>query len=322
MTAPSTRAILEQEVGAVTGTIFNIQRFCTHDGPGIRTTVFVKGCPLRCQWCHNPEGLERDREMAYDPARCIGCRACLQACEHGAHEFLPEGEHLRHAEHCERCGACVETCYAGALEAIGEAKTAQEVVDVVLRDKPFYDNSDGGVTLSGGEPLYQPEFSVAILELCRQGEVATAVETSSLAPWSILERFLPLVDYWMCDVKHMDAPRHRELTGVDNRQILANVRQLCATGAPVMIRLPLIPGLNDDEAGLRALGAFVAELSPSEGLEIMPYHRIGQGKYERIEKEYGLKELPEASDDDVRRAAALLREEGATRLSCQRVQDL
>ena len=322
MTAPRTRSIPEQESSAVTGTIFNIQRFSIHDGPGIRTTVFVKGCPLRCQWCHNPEGLERDREMAYDPARCIGCRACLQACEHQAHEFLPEGEHLRHAEKCEQCGVCVETCYAGALEAIGEAKTAREVVDVVLRDKPFYDNSEGGVTLSGGEPLYQPEFSAAILELCRQGEVATAIETSSLTSWSSLERFLPLVDYWMCDVKHVDAQRHRELTGTDNRQILDNVRQLCASGARVLIRLPLIPGLNDEEEGLRALGAFTAELDPSEGLEVMPYHRIGQGKYERIEKEYGLKELPEASDEDVRRAADLLRAGGVAKLSCQRVQDL
>jgi len=310
------------DIAQIKGSIFNIQRFCTHDGPGIRTTVFVKGCPLYCQWCHNPEGLSRDREMSYDPARCIGCRACLEACEHGAHEFLPDGQHTRDATRCVSCGECVENCFAGALEAIGEEKTAQEVVDVVLRDKPFYDNSEGGATLSGGEPLFQPDFSAAILQLCRREEIGTAIETSSLVSWSVIERFMPLVDHWMCDVKHVDDDRHRELTGTANRQILDNVRRLCSEGASVMIRLPLIPTLNDDEESLRALGGFAGEVAPKDGLELMPYHRIGQGKYERVEREYNLKELPEADDDDLRRAATLLREGGAENVHCQRIPDL
>lgn len=321
---PSTRPVTGASTvdDTVSGTVFNIQRTCTTDGPGLRTTVFIKGCPLRCQWCHNPEGLDRDVQMAYDPVRCIGCRACLVACEHGAHEFLPDGEHLRHAERCERCGSCVETCYAGSLEAVGETQTARQVVDAVLVDKPFYVDSGGGITLSGGEPLYQPEFSAAILGLCRQHEIATALETSLLAHREVIERFQPLVDYWMCDVKHVDDARHRELTGASNRQILANLRHLCAAGAIALVRLPLIPTLNDDEAGLVGLGALVAEVGPSEGVEILPYHRIGQGKYERVELEYGLDALPEASDDDVRRAAQLLRDGGGTRVSSHRLGEL
>jgi pyruvate formate lyase activating enzyme len=311
-----------QDLPEVRGSTFNIQRFCTHDGPGIRTTVFVKGCPLACCWCHNPEGLERGREMAYDPARCIGCRACLEACEHGAHQMLDSGAHAYDPSNCVRCGKCVETCYAGAMEAVGDEQSAQEVVDVVLRDKPFYDNSAGGLTVSGGEPLYQVEFTAAILQLCRQAEVSTALETSCLCPWATVERFLPLVDYWMCDIKHIDAQRHRELTGADNTLILNNLRQLCASGARVLLRLPLIPGLNDQEEALLQLGAFVAELAPSEGLEVMPYHRIGTGKYGRMDKEYSLTDLPEASDDDVRRGAAVLRQAGVSQLTCQRVPDL
>ena len=306
----------------IIGIVFNIQRFCTHDGPGIRTTVFLKGCPLRCKWCHNPEGLDRQPEIALDPRKCIGCRACLENCDRGGHEIGPDGEHLYHEELCIRCGSCAEGCYAGAIEMLGEEKNPQDVMDVVLRDKPFYDNSGGGITLSGGEPLYQPEFTEAILRLCRKEGIATAVETSSATAWAVMDRIRPLVDLWMCDIKHVDPQQHRDLTGSDNRAILTNLRNLSQNGAKMILRLPLIPGLNDDEAGLRTLGAFVKAATPSGGLELMPYHRLGGGKYERVQKEYGLDDLEPATDDDIRRAAKYLSEGGAENIFCERVPDL
>ncbi len=315
-------AVHDMNRSVMTGIIFNIQRFSIHDGPGVRTTVFLKGCPLRCRWCHNPEGLSRDLEIGLDPSKCIGCRACLENCTHGGHEIGPEGEHFYHVERCVRCGSCAEGCYAGAIEMIGEEKTAREVVDVVLRDRPFYDTSGGGVTLSGGEPLYQPDFAEAVLKLCREAGISTAVESSCATSWTVLERIRPLVDLWMCDVKHMDPVLHRELTGSDNRAILANLRRLCANGAAVLLRIPLVPGGNNDEEGLRALGAFVREVDPVEGLEIMPYHRLGEGKYERFQKEYCLADLPAATDEDIRRAAGLLREGGAGTVFCERIAEL
>lgn len=312
----------DKNYGEVKGSLFNIQRFCTHDGPGVRTTVFLKGCPLRCLWCHNPEGVERGREVVYDASKCIGCRACLEACEHGGHLFSDDGIHTYRADRCVKCGKCVEGCFSGAMEMFGERQAAADVVKVIALDKPFYATSGGGVTLSGGEPLYQPDFAEALLRLCRADGISTAVESSCATSWSLIERLRPFVDLWMCDVKHLDPVQHRALTGSDNVVAHENIRRLCEEGARMMLRLPLIPSLNDDEENLRALGGFVRKLEPSHGLEILPYHRIAIDKYRRLRKDYTLDTLREGNEEDVRRAAAILRESGAARVFNRRMPDL
>jgi pyruvate formate lyase activating enzyme len=301
------------------GVVFNVQRFCSHDGPGIRTTVFLKGCPLRCVWCHNPEGLRRGQEVVFDPANCIGCRACAEACEHGGHEFTDAGEHLHHRDVCVRCGSCVTECFAQALEQVGHPRAAGEVLDDVMRDKPFYDTSGGGMTLSGGDPLYQPEFAEALLRLARAEGVHTAVESTVTTSWEVVEGLLPLVDHWMCDIKHMDPARHRELTGGDNGTALANLRKLSSSDARLLLRFPLVPGLNDDTAGLRALAAFVVDAAPTDGLEINPYHRIGADKYARLRLDYGLPDLPDATRDDVERSLSVLHDAGACDAYCEQM---
>jgi pyruvate formate lyase activating enzyme len=216
----------------------------------------------------------------------------------------------------------VEGCYAGAMEMIGEERAAEEVVEVVLRDKPFYDNSGGGMTVSGGEPLAQASFTEALLRLCRQAGVSTAVDTACVGSWSIIERLCPLVDLWLCDVKHTDPDRHRDLTGSGNRDILNNIRRLCGAGADVLLRLPLVPGVNDDEENLRAVGGLAREIGPTHGAELMPYHRIGQGKYERLGKDYGLADVPDAAEDCLDRALSIIREAGVDRVICGRTPRL
>ncbi len=229
---------------------------------------------------------------------------------------------MYHPDRCSRCGSCVEGCYAGAMEMIGEERTAEEVVEVVLRDKPFYDNSGGGMTVSGGEPLGQAGFTEALLMLCRQAGVSTAVDTACVGPRDTIERLRPLVDLWLCDVKHMDPERHRELTGGDNGAIMNSIRGLCEAGADVLLRLPLVPGVNDGEENLRAVGGFAREIGPMSGVELMPYHRIGQGKYERLGRDYGLVDVPDPAQDGLDRAMSVIREAGADRVICGRTPRL
>ena len=207
------------------GLVFNIQRFSIHDGPGIRTSVFLKGCPLRCFWCHNPEGRHLRPEVRYSPSRCIACGACVEACPNHAHT-IHEGVHHFSRSLCHGHGACIEVCYSGALESSGRVMTVDEVMEEVLRDRPFYESSDGGVTLTGGEPSLQDDFTLGILSRCKEKGIHTAIETCGEAPWHALESLLPYTDLVMMDIKAITPEKHLEVTGRTNDRILANARAL------------------------------------------------------------------------------------------------
>lgn len=263
------------------GRIFDIQRCSLHDGPGIRTTVFLKGCPLRCLWCHNPESICPERQLAYQASLCTFCRRCADLCPQGVHDVREE-EHLVHRERCTLCGACVEACPARALEILGRQVSVEEVIEEVLRDRIFYETSGGGMTLSGGEPSLQPDFSMGLLHTARQEGLHTCLDTCGFCDYQTLSRLASSADLVFYDIKETDPQRHKEWTGVDNARILDNLRRLDAGGTVTRLRCPIIPGLNDREDHLRALADLAASLSGCEGVELLGYHRLGQGKRERL----------------------------------------
>ena len=301
------------------GTIFNIQRFSVHDGPGIRTTIFMKGCSMHCFWCHNPEGIRPKSEIQFYPDRCIGCGACLEVCEHGA-QVLEDSVHVYLRENCEMCGACVDQCFSGALELTGESMTVDDVMSEVLADRAFYEKSQGGVTLSGGEPLLQRAFTEAILERSKAEGLHTAVETCGNYPWSTLAPLLPLIDLLMMDIKLMDAAAHREATGVSNQRILTISKELMRTDKPVWFRTPVIPKVNDTPEAIAAIASHVRRLTdireahnaelgvdaPPPSLELLRFHRLAADKYRSLGLEYKASELQAPSlayMDDLRDVA-------------------
>lgn len=262
------------------GLITHIQRFSVHDGPGIRTTVFLKGCQMHCPWCHNPETYRRSAEIQVFPERCIGCQACAAVCQHAAHEFSGP-DHVYHRERCVACGECVETCYAKSMVRVGELRTAESVVAEVLADRPFYQRT-GGVTISGGEPLLQAEFTRGILELCRREGIHTAIETNLAWPWQTVEPLVPLVDLFLVDIKMMDDAAHRAWTNASNGHILDNLRRLDALNKELVIRTPVVVGVNDRPEQIGAIADFLATLRRVRQYELLPYHPLGRGKYEAL----------------------------------------
>ncbi len=273
------------------GTIFNIQRFSVADGPGIRTTVFLKGCNLRCSWCHNPESWDPGRSIEVFPERCIGCGECVQACRHGA-RFLDGGALSFDRTLCRRCGACAEACVADAIRSIGEERSAQDVLREVERDAPFFVESGGGVTISGGEPLLQPEFVLELLRGCADRGLSSAVDTAGNVAWPTLSEAARATDLVLFDMKALDSELHRRGTGVSNALILANLERLGHGATPIWIRVPLVPGFNDSESELSAIAAFCSRLPAVKRIEILGYHRLGEGKRSRLGLDRGLDAEP------------------------------
>ena len=259
------------------GIIFDIQRFSVHDGPGIRTLVFFKGCPLACLWCSNPESQRFEPDLLFDASKCVACGGCVEACTGGAVWKTDETVEYDRGR-CVACGACAAACPAEARTVAGRRVTAAEVVAEVMKDAPFFANSGGGVTLGGGEPLAQPEFARQILARSRRHGIHTAIETCGHVPWPTLEAVLPLTDLFLYDLKHLDAGAHRTQTGGDVALILSNLERLVGLGATVIARVPVVPGFNDTPENIRAIAEHVARLGIRE-LHLLPYHRLGQNKY-------------------------------------------
>ncbi|NLF93248.1 MAG: glycyl-radical enzyme activating protein [Oligosphaeraceae bacterium] len=270
------------------GLIFAIEKFAVHDGPGIRTVVFFKGCPLHCLWCHNPESQSCQPEILFSPEKCIGCGWCLQACPESCHLRGANGEHRFERTHCRQCGLCTRDCYAGALEVAGQQYTVAEVIAAVMQDKVFYDHSGGGITLSGGEPMAQFPFALALLQTARKQGLHTCLETCGQAPYRHFRQLLPLVDLFLYDYKATDPGLHRELTGVNNEQILTNLRQLDRDGAKIILRCPLVPGINDDPGHLAGIASIANSLRHIQQIDLEPYHPLGSGKCQRLGREYPL----------------------------------
>ncbi len=263
------------------GIIFDIKKYAIHDGPGIRTTIFFKGCPLSCPWCHNPEGIKQQPEIMLSPERCIHCDQCLHACGNGALQSHNDIITLDTAQ-CDLCGACLDVCYSRAIEQVGRHITVEQAVEEIRRDRVFYEESGGGVTLSGGEPLMQPQFAKSLLKECKNRGIHTVLDTCGYADPEILQEVGEFVNLFLFDVKIMDDEKHKHYTGVSNGQIFHNLRTLSERGKSIHVRIPIIPGITDDEGNIHMLGTFLALLQHIDRISLLPYHRAWLMKHRKI----------------------------------------
>ena len=266
----------------IEGNIFDIQRFSVHDGPGIRTTVFFKGCPLNCIWCHNPESQRVSTNLAIYTNKCVGCGACVNACPNSCHSFDGNGEHIIDREKCIVCGKCAEACPFGALEVYGRRESVDAIIEEVARDKTFYKNSGGGMTVSGGEPLMQGEFLVELLKRAKEEEIHTCIETSGFGAEKTVRAAAEYIDIFLFDIKATSDEKHRELTGVPFTPIRKNLFLLDSLGAKIVLRCPLVPEINTDREHIKNIAQIAVELDNLLEINVMAYHTLGNGKYDAL----------------------------------------
>lgn len=294
----------------IQGWVSDIQRFSLHDGPGIRTIVFLKGCPLNCSWCSNPESKQPEPEVMFHAVKCIRCGTCVEVCPKNA-ITLKASTLVVNREQCDGCGRCAEECPTGALKMSGELMSIGAVIEEIEKDRGFYRSSGGGLTVSGGEPLSQPRFLQNLLSESKARGIHTAVETSGHAPWEEIESIIPFTDLFLFDLKHIDPGEHTDLSGYDNQLILENLELICKKGAQVIPRMPVIPGINDASENLDATAGVITNLGLKE-IHLLPYHLYGTGKYTMLGIEYPLAELEGMSEEALEPAKAVFESQGLT----------
>jgi len=287
-------------ISEVKGQIFNIENYAIHDGQGIRTLVFFKGCPMRCQWCANPEGLTTQPELVFYDHLCIACGSCIDTCPNNALSFRNKYIQIDR-DRCNTCGICVENCHAEALRLNCREMTVKEVMDEIEKNIVFFKNSNGGVTLSGGEALMQLDFATEILKNCKRKGLSTAIETCGFYAFNVLKKVIDNLDYIFYDIKHMDNEKHRQFTGVGNKIILDNLLRLQNYQVNINVRIPVLPGINDDIKNITATAKMIATLPKVKFIELLPYHRFGIHKYNELDRAYTLNEMMPPDKKDLYR---------------------
>lgn len=290
----------------------DVKHFAVHDGPSIRTTLFLKGCSLRCIWCHNPEGISPKPQLACYSHKCIGCGECAAICAAGAHAIQAD-EHVFNRSLCIGCGKCEPVCLGEALKLFGKEISVEEAVRIALKDHMFY-GQDGGVTLSGGEPLLHPDFCAEVASVLRTHHIGTAIDTCGCVPWSAFEKLLPFADIFLFDIKHIDPQAHRQLTGQDNLLILDNLHRLSNAGARIEIRMPLVPGCNDSDETLDGIGQFLGQMH-IEKMRVLPYHSMARSKYAALGLKDTMPDVPSPDDGQLAKAVAQLQRFGVPAVS-------
>ena len=293
----------------VNGFIFDIKKYAIHDGPGIRTTVFFKGCPLQCQWCQDPESWKKEPELGLRTGRCVRCGRCVEVCTHQAITMIDDLPSTDPSK-CSLCGECVDACTTGAREIIGQKISVGQVMTEIEKDAVFYEQSGGGVTFSGGEPLMQPVFLLMLLIQCQLQRIHTAVDTSCYVKPDFLGKISEKTDLFLCDIKHMDSDMHKRFTGVENNLILDNIKRLSEAGKEIIIRIPIISGFNDDKANIEATAKFTSSLSNISRIDILPYNRGGIEKSARLSSDFKLMQAETPNDDKICSIAEILKKYG------------